>query len=116
MNTHVRTDQNQVPARARARAREQFAPEHIGCYGPVCRAMYSHNNIILLSCCTCQSAAALKSTLHPNPMPLSLLSLDFGIVCDGEELELYNVNMEDPSSVRAFVASEAGKVSIPLNL
>ena len=48
-------------------------------------------------------------------MPLSLQSLDFGIVCDGEELELYDVNMEDPSSVRAFVASEAGKVSIPLN-
>ena len=33
-------------------------------------------------------------------------------MCDGHELETYDVKQEGPSSIRAFVASEAGKVSV----
>jgi hypothetical protein len=33
-------------------------------------------------------------------------------MCDGHELETYDVKQEGPSSIRAFVASEAGKVSL----
>ncbi|KAH9990348.1 hypothetical protein BJV77DRAFT_1068992 [Russula vinacea] len=42
-------------------------------------------------------------------MPLSLLSLEFAIVCEGNELETYDVKQEGPNSTTAFVASEAGK-------
>ncbi|KAH9066481.1 hypothetical protein EDB87DRAFT_726540 [Lactarius vividus] len=42
-------------------------------------------------------------------MPLSLLSLNAAIVCDGKELETYDVKQEGTSSLRAFIASEAGK-------
>lgn len=46
-------------------------------------------------------------------MPLHLPSLSLAIICDGTELETYDVKPEGPSSIRAFVASEAGKVSVP---
>jgi len=42
-------------------------------------------------------------------MPLSLKSLDIAIICDGNELETYNVKQDGPNSIRAHVASEAGK-------
>ncbi|KAH9079568.1 hypothetical protein EDB83DRAFT_2343361 [Lactarius deliciosus] len=42
-------------------------------------------------------------------MPLSLLSLNAAIVCDDKELETYDVKQEGTSSLRAFIASEAGK-------
>ena len=44
-------------------------------------------------------------------MPLILQSLNFAIVCDGNELETYDVKQEGPNTITAFVASEAGKVS-----
>jgi hypothetical protein len=44
-------------------------------------------------------------------MPLILPPLNFSVVCDGREMELFDINQENPSSVRAFVASEAGKVN-----
>jgi hypothetical protein len=46
-------------------------------------------------------------------MPLSLQSLEFALICDGNELETHDVKQEGPNSIRAFVASEAGKVSVP---
>jgi hypothetical protein len=46
-------------------------------------------------------------------MPLSLQSLNVALICDGNELETYDVKQEGPNSIRAFVASEAGKVSVP---
>jgi hypothetical protein len=46
-------------------------------------------------------------------MPLSLLPLNFAITCEGNELETYDVVQEGPNSTRAYVASEAGKVSVP---
>ena len=46
-------------------------------------------------------------------MSLSLLSLEFAIVCEGNELETYDVKQEGLNSTTAFVASEAGKVSVP---
>jgi len=42
-------------------------------------------------------------------MPLSLQSLSFAIICDGYELETYDAKQDDPNSIRAYVASEAGK-------
>ena len=39
------------------------------------------------------------------------LTLNFAIICEGNELETYDVKQEGPNS-RAFVASRAGKVSI----
>ena len=45
-------------------------------------------------------------------MPLDLPDLRFAIVCDGKELEFHDVKQEHPSSVTAFVASQAGKVSV----
>jgi hypothetical protein len=45
-------------------------------------------------------------------MPLRLPSLSFAILCDGTELETHGVQLEGPSSITAFVASEAGKVSV----
>ncbi|KAH9177553.1 hypothetical protein EDB89DRAFT_1933266, partial [Lactarius sanguifluus] len=42
-------------------------------------------------------------------MPLSLPSMNAAIVCDGMELETYNVKQEGTSSLTAFIASEAGK-------
>ncbi|KAH9006364.1 hypothetical protein EDB86DRAFT_720078 [Lactarius hatsudake] len=42
-------------------------------------------------------------------MSLSLPSMSVAIVCDGEELETYDVKQEGMSSLTAFVASEAGK-------
>jgi hypothetical protein len=39
--------------------------------------------------------------------------LDFTLICDGNELELYDVKQDHSNSMRAFVASEAGKVSVP---
>ncbi|KAH9047254.1 hypothetical protein EDB84DRAFT_1573692 [Lactarius hengduanensis] len=42
-------------------------------------------------------------------MPLSLPSMSAAIVCDGKELETYDVKQEGMSSLTAFIASEAGK-------
>ncbi|KAI9465924.1 hypothetical protein BJY52DRAFT_1243484 [Lactarius psammicola] len=42
-------------------------------------------------------------------MPLSLPSMNAAIVCEGKELETYDVKQEGTSSLTAFVASEAGK-------
>ncbi|KAF8483632.1 hypothetical protein DFH94DRAFT_690107 [Russula ochroleuca] len=42
-------------------------------------------------------------------MPFNLLPLNFAIICEGNELETYDVVQEGPNSTRAFVASEAGK-------
>ena len=46
-------------------------------------------------------------------MPLTLQAFNFSIICDENELELYDVKQEGPDSesTTAFVASEAGKVS-----
>ena len=50
-------------------------------------------------------------------MPLTLPSFNFAIICDENELETYDVKQEaleeGPDSITAFVASEAGKVSVP---
>ena len=50
-------------------------------------------------------------------MPLTLPPFNFAIICDGKELETYDVKEETleegPDSITAFVASEAGKVSVP---
>jgi hypothetical protein len=46
-------------------------------------------------------------------MPLTLESFDFSIICDGNELETYGVKQEGSNKTTAFVASEAGKVSVP---
>lgn len=43
-------------------------------------------------------------------MPLRLPQLFFAIMCDGNELETFNVKQEGPSLMTAFAASEAGKV------
>ena len=45
-------------------------------------------------------------------MPLNLPPLNFGIFCDDHELETYNVMQDGPNSIRAYVASEAGKVIV----
>src|SRR6266404_4343248 len=45
-------------------------------------------------------------------MPVSLPSLSAAVVCDGKELETYNVEQESASFSKAFIASEAGKVSV----
>jgi hypothetical protein len=45
-------------------------------------------------------------------MPLSLEALNFAIICDGYELETHDVKQEGANTIRAFVASEAGKVSV----
>ncbi|KAH9072852.1 hypothetical protein EDB83DRAFT_137221 [Lactarius deliciosus] len=42
-------------------------------------------------------------------MPLCLPSMNAAIVCDGMELETYDVKEEGTSSLTAFIASEAGK-------
>ena len=36
--------------------------------------------------------------------------MNAAIVCDGKELEMYDMKQEGTSSLTAFVASEAGKV------
>ena len=46
-------------------------------------------------------------------MPFTLQSFNFAIECDENELETYDVKQEGPNSTTAFVASEAGKVSVP---
>ncbi|KAH9177552.1 hypothetical protein EDB89DRAFT_2064528 [Lactarius sanguifluus] len=43
-------------------------------------------------------------------MPLSLPSISVAIVCNGKELETYDVKQEGMSSLTAFIASEAGMV------
>ncbi len=43
-------------------------------------------------------------------MALNLRSINAAIVCDGKELETYDVKQEGTSSLTAFIASEAGKV------
>jgi len=43
-------------------------------------------------------------------MPLRLPQLSVAIKCERNELEMFDVKQEGPSSVTAFVASEAGKV------
>jgi hypothetical protein len=48
-------------------------------------------------------------------MPLSLQAFEFAINCDGKELEMHGVEEEGPNSIRAFMASETGKVSVPKN-
>ena len=45
-------------------------------------------------------------------MPLTLQSFNFAIICDENELEMYDVKQEGPNSTTAFIASEAGKVSL----
>ncbi len=45
-------------------------------------------------------------------MPLILQPLKFAIICDGNELETYDVKQDGPNSIRAYVASETGKVSV----
>ena len=45
-------------------------------------------------------------------MPLSLLAMNAAIVCNSKELETYDVKQEDPSSLTAFIVSEAGKVRV----
>ncbi|KAH9177551.1 hypothetical protein EDB89DRAFT_2226010 [Lactarius sanguifluus] len=42
-------------------------------------------------------------------MPLSLPSMSVAIICNGEELETYDMKQEGMSSLTAFIASEAGK-------
>jgi len=42
-------------------------------------------------------------------MPLRLPQLNLAIICEENELEMFDVKQEGPSLVRAFVASEAGK-------
>ncbi|KAN0130158.1 hypothetical protein V8E53_012103 [Lactarius tabidus] len=42
-------------------------------------------------------------------MPLSLPAMNAAIVCDGKELETYDVKQESTSSMTGFIASEAGK-------
>jgi hypothetical protein len=42
-------------------------------------------------------------------MPLTLPAMNAAIVCNGEELETYDVKQEGTSMLTAFVASEAGK-------
>jgi hypothetical protein len=49
---------------------------------------------------------------HTSPMPLILQPLNFAIICEGNELEAYDVKQDGPNSIRAYVASEAGKVSV----
>jgi hypothetical protein len=52
----------------------------------------------------------------PETMPLNVQSFGVTIVCDGDELQTYDVKQEGPNSITAFVASEAGKVSsVPQN-
>jgi hypothetical protein len=43
-------------------------------------------------------------------MPLSLPAMNVAIVCDGKELDTYDVKQGGTSSLTAFVASEADKV------
>jgi len=45
-------------------------------------------------------------------MPLSLPPLNFAIICDGHELETYDAKQDSPNTIRAYVASEAGKVIV----
>ena len=45
-------------------------------------------------------------------MPLSLQSLDFAIICDGREMETYDAKQDGPNAIQAYVASEAGKVTV----
>ena len=46
-------------------------------------------------------------------MPLRLPQLSFAIICEGNELETFDVKQEGPSLVTAFVASAASKVCVP---
>ena len=46
-------------------------------------------------------------------MSLTLKSFELAIICDENELETYNVKQEGPTLTTAFMASEAGKVSVP---
>jgi hypothetical protein len=45
-------------------------------------------------------------------MPLNLEPLSLSIICDGSELETYDVKQDGPNSIQAYVASEAGKVIV----
>ena len=45
-------------------------------------------------------------------MPLSLPSLNLAIICDGYELEMHDAKQDGPNSIRAYVASEVGKVIV----
>ena len=45
-------------------------------------------------------------------MPLTMQSFNFAIKCDENELEMYDVKQDGPNSTTAFMASEAGKVSV----
>ncbi len=38
--------------------------------------------------------------------------MNAAVVCDGKELETYDVKQEGTSSLTAFIASEAGKVRV----
>jgi hypothetical protein len=45
-------------------------------------------------------------------MPLNLPAMSAAIVCDGKELETYDVKPESTSSLMGFIASEAGNVTV----
>jgi hypothetical protein len=49
-------------------------------------------------------------------MPLILEPLNFAIICDGFELETHDAKQDGPNAIRAYVASEAGKVIVPKDL
>jgi hypothetical protein len=49
-------------------------------------------------------------------MPLTLLTLQCAIFCDGEEMETHAVQREGVSTLLGYVASEAGKVSLQQSL
>jgi hypothetical protein len=55
----------------------------------------------------------LTPTSHGHTLAMPLGLLNFALVCDGNELETYDVVQEDPNTIIASVASEAGKVSVP---
>ena len=57
--------------------------------------------------------APLKVYIYTRTMPLCLPQLNFAIICEGNELETFDVKQERPSLVTAFVASAAGKVGVP---
>jgi hypothetical protein len=57
--------------------------------------------------------AALQVYPYTRTMPLRLPQLSFAIICEGNELETFDVKQEGPSLVTAFVASAASKVGVP---
>ena len=54
--------------------------------------------------------ASVLLPCQPAYMPLSLPAISAAIVCEGKELETYDVKQDGTVSLTAFIASEAGKV------